>query len=184
MIVFCRYNIHACISSLDFSWCKSSHEERRWNNILPGQCSVNPRCCAVHCPAGMGSRSAVDGDGEGHKMGSGRLSDVARRGWVWPGCGAWHCTLCRDVGGRWGLLGEEETVLGTNISDNNGPILNHNTDTSDLGGGRADTLVTTGLLSRLCPGLWSAFSWNYNPTEEWLKWIESLEHWNNTLWIV
>ena len=39
------------------------------------------------------------------------------------------------VGGRWGLLGEEETVLGTNISDNNGPILNHNTDTSDLGGG-------------------------------------------------
>ena len=51
------------------------------------------------------------------------------------------------VGGRWGLLGEEETVLGTNISDNNGPILNHNTDTSDLGGGRADSLVTTRLLS-------------------------------------
>ena len=47
------------------------------------------------------------------------------------------------VGGRWGLLGEQETFLGTNISDNNGPILNHNTDTSDLGGGRADSLVTT-----------------------------------------
>ena len=44
-----------------------------------------------------------------------------------------HCTLCRD--GRWGLLGEQETFLGTNISDNNGPILKHNTDTSDLGGG-------------------------------------------------
>ena len=50
-----------------------------------------------------------------------------------------HYTLCRD--GRWGLLGEQETFLGTNISDNNGPILKHNTDTSDLGGGIMSTLT-------------------------------------------
>ena len=85
----------SCLYFVDITYMHASHPltsldaspvTMREDNILPVQCSVNPRCCLLS--SWDGSRSAVDGDGEGHKMGSGRLSDVARRGWVWPGCGA------------------------------------------------------------------------------------------------